>query len=158
MWLSDLQKIGLGLLLFGMSFICLGILLFFDKGLVAIGDVTSHPSNLLSCSLARFSLSLEQEGQGKMISFLELICARSSPRARRARKRWFLIVYASFLQLLSIASLPCLLGPKRFLSFLAQKQKIRGTSAFTLGIILVLIKWPKLGLLLQSLGAVNLFG
>jgi len=39
MWISELQKLGLGLLVFGLGFIGLGMLLFFDKGLIAIGDV-----------------------------------------------------------------------------------------------------------------------
>ncbi len=38
-FLSDLQKIGVGLTGFGICFMILGIILFFDGGLLAIGNV-----------------------------------------------------------------------------------------------------------------------
>jgi len=37
--LTDLQKIGVGLTAFGLVFMVLGILLFFDAGFIAIGNV-----------------------------------------------------------------------------------------------------------------------
>ncbi|KAI4479220.1 vesicle transport protein GOT1B [Polistes fuscatus] len=37
--ITDTQKIGVGLAGFGISFLFLGILLFFDKGLLAIGNL-----------------------------------------------------------------------------------------------------------------------
>eukprot|EP00056_Hartaetosiga_gracilis_P018939 m.12444 g.12444 ORF g.12444 m.12444 type:complete len:139 (+) comp7210_c0_seq1:91-507(+) len=37
--LTDLQKIGIGLTAFGLFFLLLGVLLFFDHGLLAIGNV-----------------------------------------------------------------------------------------------------------------------
>ncbi|RIA96005.1 Got1-domain-containing protein [Glomus cerebriforme] len=39
MWLSDSQKIGVGLTAFGVFFMILGILLLFDGGLLAIGNI-----------------------------------------------------------------------------------------------------------------------
>ncbi|KAK9685702.1 Golgi Transport, variant 2 [Basidiobolus ranarum] len=39
MWLSDTQKIGVGLTSFGGLFMLLGMLLLFDSGLLAIGNV-----------------------------------------------------------------------------------------------------------------------
>lgn len=36
---TDTQKIGVGLVAFGISFLFLGILLLFDKGLLAIGNI-----------------------------------------------------------------------------------------------------------------------
>ncbi|XP_076061658.1 vesicle transport protein GOT1B isoform X2 [Oratosquilla oratoria] len=39
MQVTDTQKIGVGFVAFGVTFIFLGILLFFDKGLLAIGNI-----------------------------------------------------------------------------------------------------------------------
>ncbi|KAI9015244.1 vesicle transport protein [Phycomyces nitens] len=39
MWLSDSQKIGVGLTAFGLFFMLLGVMMFFDGGLLAIGNV-----------------------------------------------------------------------------------------------------------------------
>jgi len=38
-WLTDLQKIGIGLTACGVVFLMLGVLLFFDTGLLAMGNV-----------------------------------------------------------------------------------------------------------------------
>ena len=37
--ISDMQKIGLGLAGFGITFLMLGVMLLFDKGLLAIGNI-----------------------------------------------------------------------------------------------------------------------
>ncbi|KAI7867149.1 vesicle transport protein [Spinellus fusiger] len=39
MWLSDSQKIGVGLTAFGLFFMLLGVMMLFDGGLLAIGNV-----------------------------------------------------------------------------------------------------------------------
>ncbi|KAI0302081.1 vesicle transport protein [Russula brevipes] len=39
MWLTDMQKIGVGLTSFGMLFMMLGVMLFFDGALLALGNV-----------------------------------------------------------------------------------------------------------------------
>jgi len=41
-----LTEIGVGLAGFGISFLFLGIILFFDRGLLAIGNVSSYLLNL----------------------------------------------------------------------------------------------------------------
>ena len=51
--ISDTQKIGLGLAGFGISFLFLGVLMFFDKGLLAVG-------NLLFISGLAFIIGLER--------------------------------------------------------------------------------------------------
>lgn len=39
--ISDTQKIGVGLAGFGIAFLFLGVLLIFDRGLLAIGNVSN---------------------------------------------------------------------------------------------------------------------
>ncbi|XP_069132516.1 vesicle transport protein GOT1B-like isoform X1 [Argopecten irradians] len=53
MQISDFQKIGVGLTGFGVAFLFLGVLFFFDKGLLAIGNI------LFICGLA-FVIGLER--------------------------------------------------------------------------------------------------
>ena len=40
--LSCFAEIGLGLVVFGLGFLFLGVALFFDKGLLAMGNVSFH--------------------------------------------------------------------------------------------------------------------
>lgn len=52
--ISDTQKIGVGLAGFGIAFLFLGVLLIFDRGLLAIGNVSNHDR----CSFVYFRLIL----------------------------------------------------------------------------------------------------
>jgi hypothetical protein len=51
--ISDFQKIGLGLAAFGVAFLMLGVMLLFDKGLLAIG-------NILFISCLAFIIGIER--------------------------------------------------------------------------------------------------
>jgi len=39
MWLTDTQKIGAGITAFGLFFTLMGVIMFFDQGLIAIGNI-----------------------------------------------------------------------------------------------------------------------
>ncbi|KAH9971115.1 hypothetical protein BGW80DRAFT_1324003 [Lactifluus volemus] len=39
MWLTDMQKIGVGLTSFGALFMLLGVMLFFDGAILALGNM-----------------------------------------------------------------------------------------------------------------------
>ncbi|THH01145.1 hypothetical protein EW026_g1509 [Hermanssonia centrifuga] len=84
MWLSDAQKIGVALTTFGGLFMLLGVMLFFDGALLALGNKTFY--------------------------------------------------------------------------FFARKQKLRGTVCFIGGILLVFLKWPFVGVIVETFGFLNLFG
>ncbi|KAG0046064.1 Golgi Transport [Gryganskiella cystojenkinii] len=98
MWLSDTQKIGVGLTAFGLFFMLMGVMMFFDGGLLAIGNI------------------------------------------------------------LFLSGLTLVIGTQKTLYFFARRQKIRGTVCFFGGILLVFIKWPKIGVLVELIGFINLFG
>ncbi|OSX66482.1 hypothetical protein POSPLADRAFT_1166506 [Postia placenta MAD-698-R-SB12] len=98
MWLSDGQKIGVALTSFGALFMFLGVMLFFDGALLALGN------------------------------------------------------------LLFLAGLTLIIGPHKTFYFFARKQKLRGTACFIGGILLVFLKWPFVGFVVETFGFLNLFG
>ncbi|KAJ1925833.1 Golgi Transport [Tieghemiomyces parasiticus] len=98
MWLSDVQKIGVGLTGFGVVFTFLGVILFFDAGLIAIGNI------------------------------------------------------------MFLAGVTLIIGIQKSVYFFTRPGKIRGSLCFFFGILLVLVKWPIIGLLVETFGFINLFG
>ncbi|CAK9784667.1 Got1-domain-containing protein [Cutaneotrichosporon oleaginosum] len=98
MWLSDRQKIGVALVAFGVFFMFLGIILFFDGPLLALGNI------------------------------------------------------------LFLTGLPLIIGPTRTFYFFSRKEKWRGTICFFLGIVLVFVKWPVVGIAIELVGFIGLFG
>ncbi|KAH8397922.1 hypothetical protein KR222_006566, partial [Zaprionus bogoriensis] len=93
----SIAEIGIGLAGFGISFLFLGMLLLFDKGLLAIGNI------------------------------------------------------------LFIAGLGCVIGVERTLRFFFQRHKVKGTTAFFGGIVIVLLGWPIVGMIIESYGFFALF-
>ncbi|KAK4047069.1 Golgi Transport [Microbotryomycetes sp. JL201] len=98
MWLTDAQKIGVGLTSFGALFMFLGVVLLFDGALLALGNI------------------------------------------------------------LFVSGLPLIIGPRKTFYFFARKNKLRGTICFITGILLVFIKYPFYGMLIETFGFLNLFG
>ena len=50
------------------------------------------------------------------------------------------------------------LGPSRTLRFFSRKDRIRGIISFFGGVLLVMIRWPIIGMICQLYGLVYLFG
>ncbi|KAH9938929.1 Got1-domain-containing protein [Amylocystis lapponica] len=98
MWLSDGQKIGVALTSFGALFMILGVVLFFDASLLALGNI------------------------------------------------------------LFLSGLTLIIGPQKTFYFFARRQKLRGTACFIGGILLVFLKWPFVGVIVETFGFLNLFG
>jgi hypothetical protein len=93
----------------------LGVILFFDGALLALGNVRSvNTPRWLSCN----------------------------PTS----------------QVLFVSGLTLIIGPQKTFYFFARKQKIRGTICFLGGIILVFLKWPFVGMIVETFGFLNLFG
>ena len=95
---GDLRKIGIGLTAFGVAFTGLGVLMFFEKGLLAMGNV------------------------------------------------------------LFLTGVTLIIGPSRSIRFFFQKKKARGSLFFFVGMFLVLIGWPIIGVMLELFGFFSLFG
>ncbi|PIA17474.1 Got1-domain-containing protein [Coemansia reversa NRRL 1564] len=98
MWLSDTQKFGVGMTAFGLALIGLGVVLFFDAGLIAIGNI------------------------------------------------------------LFLAGMSMIIGVQKTVFFFTRRDKLRGSIAFFAGFVLVLVKWPIVGILIEAFGFLNLFG
>ncbi|XP_020653732.3 vesicle transport protein GOT1A [Pogona vitticeps] len=97
MEITELQKIGVGLMGFGLFFLLFGMMLYMDAVLLAFGNI------------------------------------------------------------LILSGLAVIIGLRRTFSFFFQKPKLKGTSFFLGGIVIVLLKWPLLGMLLEIYGFINLF-
>lgn len=91
-------EIGVGLTGFGSLFLFLGILLFFDTALLALGNI------------------------------------------------------------LFLSGITLLIGFRKTILFFRRRNKWRGTICFLGGIILVLLKYPIIGMLIELFGIINLFG
>ncbi|XP_074178301.1 vesicle transport protein GOT1A isoform X1 [Rhinolophus sinicus] len=95
--ITEWQKIGMGTTGFGVFFILLGVLLYFDSVLLAFGN------------------------------------------------------------LLFLTGLFFIIGLRKTFSFFFQRHKLKGTSFFLGGVAIVLLRWPLLGMFLETYGFFNLF-
>uniref|UniRef100_A0A8B9PN06 Golgi transport 1A n=1 Tax=Apteryx owenii TaxID=8824 RepID=A0A8B9PN06_APTOW len=95
--LTDFQRIGMGLVGFGLFFILFGMLLYFDSVLLAFGNI------------------------------------------------------------LFLSGLVFIIGFRRTFTFFFQRPKLKGTSFFLGGVLIVLMRWPLLGMLLEAYGFITLF-
>lgn len=59
---------------------------------------------------------------------------------------------------LFVAGIAMLIGPQKTLLFFARKQKIRGTICFFSGMALVFLRWTFVGMIIEMVGFLNLFG
>ncbi|XP_072336155.1 vesicle transport protein GOT1B-like isoform X1 [Scyliorhinus torazame] len=95
--LTDTQRIGAGLMGFGVFFLLFGVLLYFDRVLLAFGNI------------------------------------------------------------LFVSGLPFITGLWNTFRFFFQRQKVKGSSFFLAGILLILLRWPAVGMLCESYGCFILF-
>lgn len=60
--------------------------------------------------------------------------------------------------LLFIAGIPMTIGPTRTMGYFLKPKKVRATGCLAVGIFLVMIGWPIVGIILEVFGIMNLFG
>ena len=57
-----------------------------------------------------------------------------------------------------VAGVPMTLGPGRTAGYFFQPKKARATACLSIGLVLVFVGWPILGIILEAFGLLNLFG
>ncbi|KAL4877783.1 Got1/Sft2-like family-domain-containing protein [Aspergillus karnatakaensis] len=97
-WMTDNQKIGVIFCSGGGLFLIGGVLMFFDRSLLAMGNI------------------------------------------------------------LFLIGLTLIIGFQKTLAFFSRRQKLKGTVAFAAGILLILLRWPLTGFLIELYGLFILFG
>lgn len=61
-------------------------------------------------------------------------------------------------QILFLLGLTLIIGLQKTAVFFARRQKLKGTAAFAAGIVLILLRWPLVGFLIELYGIFVLFG
>lgn len=61
-------------------------------------------------------------------------------------------------KILFLLGLTLIIGPQKTVVFFARRQKLKGTAAFVAGIVLILVRWPFVGFLVEMYGMLILFG
>lgn len=61
-------------------------------------------------------------------------------------------------QILFLIGLTVIIGPQKTALFFARRQKAKGTAAFFGGLLLILLRWPLVGFLVELYGILVLFG
>ncbi|CAI8591680.1 unnamed protein product [Vicia faba] len=95
--IDETKKIGIGLIGFGIFFTFLGIVLFFDRGLLALGNIF-----------------------------------------------W-------------LAGVAILLGWRSMWSLFTNRENYKGSASFVLGLFLIFVRWPIVGIIIEIYGCVFLF-
>ncbi|XP_006751487.1 vesicle transport protein GOT1A [Leptonychotes weddellii] len=70
---------------------------------------------------------------------------------------YFDSVLLAFGNLLFMTGLLFIIGLRRTFSFFFQRHKLKGTSFFLGGVVIVLLRWPLLGMFLETYGFFSLF-
>ncbi|XP_043932009.1 vesicle transport protein GOT1A isoform X1 [Protopterus annectens] len=70
---------------------------------------------------------------------------------------YFDSVLLAFGNILFLAGLAIIIGLRRTFTFFFQRPKLKGTSFFLGGILVVLFRWPVIGMILETYGFVTLF-
>ncbi|KAA8650272.1 hypothetical protein EYZ11_006099 [Aspergillus tanneri] len=60
--------------------------------------------------------------------------------------------------ILFLIGLTLIIGLRKTFAFFSRRQKLKGTAAFASGILLILIRWPLTGFLIELYGLFILFG
>ncbi|KFP05189.1 GOT1A protein, partial [Oreotrochilus melanogaster] len=70
---------------------------------------------------------------------------------------YFDSVLLAFGNILFLSGLVFIIGFRRTFTFFFQRPKLKGSSFFFGGVLIVLMRWPLLGMLLEAYGFITLF-
>ncbi|KAL8491893.1 hypothetical protein ACS0TY_023475 [Phlomoides rotata] len=128
--LTEQKKVGLGLIGFGIFFTFLAIILFFDRGLLALGNVRHF------C----YSVSLLSLPPTQGIYFHVSPCLHLCH------------------QIFWLTGVAILLGWRSTLQLFTNRRNYKGSVSFLLGIFFIFVRWPIVGILVEIYGCFVLFG
>jgi len=137
------RKIGLPLLGIGAVLTLLGASLFFNKMLMRLGNVFFVAGVPMTIGPVSVFVGDERRIESKIIFLLILLLSNFIGIFRMIQS---VVLFQTF----------HLQG--RTAGYFFQPKKARATACLTLGIILVFIGWPILGIILEAFGFLNLFG
>ncbi|KAL5167728.1 Vesicle transport protein GOT1 [Glycine soja] len=126
--ITEIKKIGIGLIGFGLFFTFLGIILFFDRGLLALGNIFS---------LAGVGILLGWRSTWALFTNRANFKALFSPSL-------FITKFISFCNET--------LSPANVLF-----EWMPGSASFLLGLFFIFVRWPIVGIILEIYGCVFLF-
>ncbi|KAL6511131.1 Golgi Transport [Orobanche gracilis] len=128
--MNDRKKIGLGLTGFGIFFSILGIIFFFDKGLLAMGNILFLSGVTLTIGLKSSMQFFIKRSNYKVLLASETVCRQ-------------------FISWTRFHDATC--------TVMNISETIGGTISFSIGFFLVIIGWPIIGMILEAYGFVVLF-
>mmetsp|Transcript_8070 Transcript_8070/g.24217 ORF Transcript_8070/g.24217 Transcript_8070/m.24217 type:complete len:197 (+) Transcript_8070:31-621(+) len=156
--MDDYRKIGLGLTCAGVLFLVLGVMLFFDKGLLAMGNILFLAGVSLIIGprgVFRFFFQKRKVGAASARLGHTGRCDAPTSPPHNACDGLIGSLSASSHNALCTVSL---FGVRLTLGALSAVPQVRGTSCFLGGIFLVLVGWPVFGMAIELFGFLNLFG
>ena len=135
--LPSTTEIGVGLTGFGVLFTVLGVMFFFDKGLLAMGNVRG-------AGRERERESGEEGAGPRPSSIPPLIAHRPMPAFPPS-------------QILFLSGVALTIGPRSTLRFFTRRRNARGSAFFGGGLLLVLAGWAVVGMAVEAYGFWLLF-
>ena len=135
---------------FGLAFITLGVILLFDKGLLAMGNVSQV--KVLVMQSCNGSLSHTHTHTHTHMHIHIHIHTYTHVHMHTHTHTH------THTQILFVAGIFFIIGLERTYRFFFQSHKLKGTAFFFGGILLVLIGWAFIGMIVEAYGAFCLFG
>ncbi|KAK2991201.1 hypothetical protein RJ640_027173, partial [Escallonia rubra] len=155
--LTEQKKIGLGFIGFGVFFSFLGVILFFDRGLLALSNVRNLYKLCSLCVNLFWSKAMTESGIFCLAGAAILLGWRSTLRIFTNRANYKGLEYLEIFESAHITKV--LLGSSLKLRWEVKIEAApNGSFSFLLGLFFIFVRWPILGIILEIYACVVLFG